>query len=220
MSTRLSQGLGSSGSGETSAPEQTEAEKRFALQCMIAALWKEAYLGLFRLRNNQGPLHATRLLELYAGAGMSVRLLLRKGKNTSAIHQDLGLLGVALDQNQLWRLELYEGLPTSWLESVVEMLEAYKREAESLTELYGILRKLQVGFRQPTLEDEDLVLEQYSPAAENLAKRLLHLDAKMKILQSELSDWHWEKHGQRSVKLWRVENEVFSGRMFQGDVRI
>ncbi|KAJ5802389.1 uncharacterized protein N7503_004839 [Penicillium pulvis] len=214
MSTRLSQGPDSSSSGnarETSASEQTEAEKRLALQGVITALWKEAYLGLCRVWGHTGPTHATRLLELYAGAGMSARLLLCKGKNTSAINQDLGLLGVALEQSQLQGLILYKGLPTSWLESVIEILEAYKRQVASLNELYGILRKLQVGFRQPTLEDENRVLEQFSPAAENLAKRLLHLDARMKILRSELFDWDWgyEAGSNRYERLWLMENQVF-----------
>lgn len=217
MSTSLSQGLGSSGSndaGEKSAPEQTEAETRSALQYMIAALWKEAYLGLYRFRDNQGPTHATRLLELYAGAGMSVRLLLLKGKNTSTIHHDLGLLGIALEQINLRGLILHKRLPISWLKTVVEILEAYEREVVSLKELYGILRNLQVGFRQPTLEDENRVLEQYSPVAENLAKRLLHLNARMKFLQSELDDWTWEHDDRYNLheRIWYIENEAFGGR--------
>lgn len=215
MSTRLSQGLDLDtygDAGDTSAPDQSEAEERVALQYMITTLWKEAYLGLCRVWNRRGPTHATRLLELYAGAGMSVRLLLRKGNNTPAIHQGLGLLGIALEENELQGLVLYKGLPTSWLKSVIEILEAYKREIASLNELYGILRRLQVGFRQPTLEDEDMVLGQFSPAAENLAKRLLHLNARMKILRSELVDWDWQYDAGNNyhARLWLIENEVFA----------
>lgn len=196
--------------GESSTPEEDEPTNRYIeLLYRVPILWKEAYLGLCRIRNNRGPTHVSRLLELYAGAGMSAHLLLHNGKNTSAIHHDLGLLGIALEQNELQSLVLYHGLPDSLLESVIKILEAYKREADNLTELYGILWNLQIDLREPTLKDEILVREQFSPAAESLARRLLHLDAKLKILQSEMSDWNWEERGGRPGDFWYIEQDAF-----------
>lgn len=77
--------------------------------------------------------------------------------------------------------------------------------------IYELLRGLQVGFQAPTVVDKKAVLQQYPPLADNLAQRLLHLDAKLNVLVSKLQDQMWAKHGHYSQKEgWFVENKVFA----------
>ncbi|GFF87355.1 hypothetical protein IFM53868_05120 [Aspergillus udagawae] len=61
--------------------------------------------------------------------------------------------------------------------SVIRLLCAYKNDIHNMSEIYELLRGLQVGFRAPTEVDENAVLQQYPPLADNLGRQLLHLDA-------------------------------------------
>ena len=43
-----------------------------------------------------------------------------------------------------------------------------------------------MGFRTPTENDEQAVLEQFVPSANQFSRRLLHLDARLNVLVSDL----------------------------------
>ncbi|KAJ5578417.1 uncharacterized protein N7459_007381 [Penicillium hispanicum] len=190
-------------------PLQTDQTtlRRQELQEKIFNSWKEVFLGLYQVhgRSSRGPQHYTRLYELFLGAGMSTYVLQdeeranRAGKEerfykrTGGSGNPLGLLGLALQREGARKLGLYDNLPLNMLESVIEILDAYKKEAGKLNELYDLLRSLQVGFRAPTEEDENAVLQQFFPLADQLGRRLLHLDAKLDLLQSEMDDLVWEE---------------------------
>jgi 2-oxo-4-hydroxy-4-carboxy--5-ureidoimidazoline (OHCU) decarboxylase len=74
-------------------------------------------------------------------------------------------------------LKLLDRLDIDLLDNVIQLLCAYKNDIHSMREIYELLRGLQVGFRAPTEADENAVLQQYPPLADNLARRFLHLDA-------------------------------------------
>jgi hypothetical protein len=122
----------------------------------------------------------------------------------------LGLLGVPLSQQGPRELRLFDGLSISSLESVVTLLEAYRGQIPVMDEIYVTLRKLEVGFRTPTKDDEKAVEQQYLPLADALAKYLLHLDALLATLVSKLSDENWKIHGaSQEHNGWLVYDRVY-----------
>lgn len=78
---------------------------------------------------------------------------------------------------------------------MIELLEAYTKEITSMNDMYQLLRRLQVGFRTPTADDEQAVIDQFVPVANQFSKRILHLDARSAVLVSDLEDDFWHKYG-------------------------
>jgi hypothetical protein len=152
------------------------------------------------------------LKELLA-AGMSASHIFES--SDGHLHQlnreygDLGLLRLALSQRAPAQLRLFDGLSINVLESVITLLEAYKRQIPAIDEIYVVLRSLEVGLRVPTTDDEQAVRQQYLPLADALAKQLLHLDARMALLVSKLGDENWENYGDSPKhKGWLVCDRV------------
>jgi hypothetical protein len=79
-------------------------------------------------------------------------------------------------------LKLFDRLDIDSFNSVIRLLCAYKNDIHNMSEIYELLRGLQVGFRAPTEVDENAVLQQYPPLADNLGRQLLHLDAEVEGL--------------------------------------
>lgn len=204
----------STATGYSDRPESPVSAEQ-ALQDKIIALWKVVWQGLYQIHDRDGPFHATRLKEHYFAAGMSALHLIESDDNRSALrrncpHGVLGLLGQALSQSGPKQLRLFHGLSVSSLESVVTLLEAYESQIPAMNEIYTVLRKLEVGFRTPTTEDEQAVKEQFLPLADALAKHLLHLDARLDVLVSKLADENWERHGDSlEHRSWLVYDKVF-----------
>lgn len=188
-----------------SASDKINTEKK-SLEAKIFCLYHLAWLGIYQVHDEHGPDHATRLAELFMGAGMSSyvdkseeEFNNRHGNNprtyTGAESRVLNPLFMALRKNGLKNLKLFEGISVTSLEAVIELLEAYMKEATAVNGLYYLLRELQVGLRIPTEDDEQAVLEQFIPVANQSAKRLLHLDARLKVLVSDMEDEFWNEYG-------------------------
>jgi hypothetical protein len=186
-------------------PDKIDTEKK-NLEAKILSLYRIAWLGIYQVHDEHGPDHATRLAELFMGAGMSSyvdkseeEFNNRHGNNprtyTGAESRVLNPLFMALRKNGLKNLKLFEGISVTSLEAVIELLEAYMKEATAVNGLYYLLRELQVGLRIPTEDDEQAVLEQFIPVANQSAKRLLHLDARLKVLVSDMEDEFWNEYG-------------------------
>ncbi|KAJ5787795.1 hypothetical protein N7457_002785 [Penicillium paradoxum] len=186
---------------ETSEETMTEEKK---LETKIFALYRLAFLGIYRVNDNAGPSHLNRLSELFIGAGMST--FIHKLTENSQLHENhhrtkLGMvrvllpLEIALNDFGLGKLKLFDGISVASLEAVIEILEAYVKEIASVDALYQILRGLQVGLRMPTEDDERAVMDQFVPAADQFARRILHLDARLDVLVSLLEDEFWNQYG-------------------------
>lgn len=197
------------GKGNPNPPVSAEQ----ALQDQIIASWKEVWEGLYRYGDRTRLLHLDRLKEHYFAAGMSASHFTGSDNTGSSLRRDhtvLGLLGLPLQQQGPRQLQLFNGLSIDSLESVVALLEAYKRQIPAMKEIYAVLRKLEVGFRSPTEADENAVREQFLPLADALAKQLLHLDARLAVLVSSLSDESWEIHGDTNEQYgWFVYDRAY-----------
>ena len=204
-----------------SEAEQKEEGERREMHNHIFLLWEEVWLGLYQLHDRQGPYHVDRLRLHYAAAGMSSYLVRqtetqKTDKSMTTTSGVLGLLGYALSRQGPRGLRLYEGLSFSSLEAVIEILQAYRKEIAGLEVVYCVLKGLQVSFRAPTESDEGAVLERYPPVSDALGRRLLHLDARLKVLESELEDETWDKRPAHSgVHGWYVEHKVFPSHYHQ-----
>jgi hypothetical protein len=164
-----------------------------------------------------------RLAELFVGAGMSS--FVNKPEEKFNDHYsnrgrkcklaDIRVLqplraALASGNGGLRSLKLFDGLSVASLEAVIELLQAYVKEIASLNALFQLLRGLQVGFRMPTEDDEKAVLEQFVPAADQFARRILHLDARLDVLVSELEDEFWNEYGPAEGRDgWLVHDVLF-----------
>ncbi|KAJ5915295.1 hypothetical protein N7454_011049 [Penicillium verhagenii] len=204
-----------------SASDKINTEKE-SLEAKIFCLYHLAWLGIYQVHDRNGRDHATRLAELFDGAGMSFYVdnseqepsdpyRKNQGRHSGAESCVLNPLRTALNKKGLMSLKLFEGLSITSLEAVVELLEAYVKEVAGVNTLYQVLRELQVGFRTPTEADEQAVLEQFVPIANQFAKRLLHLDARLKVLVSDMEDEFWNEHGAaKGREGWSVHYALFS----------
>lgn len=204
-----------------SASDKINTEKK-SLEAKIFCLYHLAWLGIYQVHDENGRDHATRLAELFDGAGMSSYVdnskqelsdhyRKNRGIDTGAESCVLNPLWTALAKKGLRSLKLFEGLSITSLEAVIELLEAYVKEVTSVNTLYQVLRELQVGFRIPTEGDEQAVLKQFVPVANQFAKRLLHLDARLNVLVSDMEDEFWNEYGAAKGRDgWFVHYAVFS----------
>jgi hypothetical protein len=191
------------------------------LENQILALWKDVWRGLYRYHNRRkhsfvhgGDAHLNRLTKLYHVAGMSASHIVESSDGhpdrLDRTHGVLGLLSLALAQEGLRSLRLFDGLAISSLESVIELLEAYKRLLPQMDEIYVTLRSLEVDFRMPTTDDVEAVEEKFRPLADTLARQLLHLDARLALLVLNLGDENWENYGDSQAhKTWLVYDRAF-----------
>ena len=204
----------STSTGYSDRPE-TPVSAEQALQDKIVTLWKVVWQDLYQLHDRDGPFHAARLKEHYLAAGMSALHLVESDDDRSALrrnrpHGVLGLLGLALSQLGPKQLRLFDGLSVGSLEPVVTLLEAYESQIPAMNEIYTVLRKLEVGFRTPTTADEQAAKEQFLPLADALAKHLFHLDARLAVLVSKLTDESWERLGDSlEHRSWLVYDKVY-----------
>lgn len=215
-------GVGSRADLETppAACEETITPEK-KLETKIFALYRLVWFGLYRVNDVHGPLHMNRLDDLFVGAGMSSfvnkpeeRLNNNNGNSGRrwklADIRVLQPLRAALTNAGPGDLKLFDGLPVASLEAVVELLEAYAKEIASVNALYQLLRGLQVGLRMPTEDDEKAVLEQFIPTAHEFARRILHLDARLHVLVSDLEDEFWKEFGPVEGRAgWLVHDVLF-----------
>lgn len=173
------------------------------LETKIFSLYRLVWFGIYQVNDRHGPTHMTRLAKLFAGAGMS-SFVNKPGEKLNDHHSYSGKLAdirvlqplrAALTRGGLEYLKPFDGLSVASLEAVVELLEAYVNEISSVNALYQLLRGLQVGLRMPTEDDEKAVLEQFVPTADQFARRILHLDARLDVLVSDLEDEFWNEYG-------------------------
>lgn len=195
-----------------------------ALLNQILSLWKQAWQGLYQYRNksmsyylDRGGSHLNRLTKLYLAAGMSAAHVIKSSNGTPErldhTHGILGLISLALAQEGLRDLRLYDKLSVSSLESVIAHLEAYKSLLPAMDEIYKTLRSLEVGFRMPTIDDEKAVEQKFRPLADTLARQLLHLDTRLALLNLHLEAENRENCGDsvdfKRYKGWLVCDRVF-----------
>jgi len=203
----------------------TEEKK---LEAKIFSLYRLVWLGIYQVHDKEGRTHASRLAELFEGAGMSSYVDKSKqepsDQQRNSLRSRIGAESCVLDP--LWTalkkkgpmsLKLFEGMSVTSLEAVIELLEAYAKEIDSVNALYQLLRELQVGFRTPTEDDEKAVLTQFIPAANDFARRLLHLDARLKVLVTDMEEQFWNEHGAvKGREGWLVHYELFSQSLARG----
>jgi len=184
------------------SPETIEERQRQELLTHIVDLWKKVWFGLYQVKESDSSraiYHVERLRKLYLGAGMSARAVIEENNSLSETETNsstagLGLLNRALSPRYIFRdnglpsLILYDGLSLRTLRSVIELLEAYEREIESLAPVYSLLHQLQIETRLPTPEDEQKVLRDFPPLADPIAKKLLHYDARLGVLNMGIED--------------------------------
>ncbi|KAJ5215651.1 uncharacterized protein N7498_002058 [Penicillium cinerascens] len=206
---------------ETITPEKK-------LEIKIFSLYRLVWNGIYRVNDRHGPTHLNRLAELFVGAGMSS--FVNKPEQIPDEHtvnggrrwnpadiRVLQPLRAALTNPGPRGLRLFDGMSVASLEAVVEVLEAYAKEIASVNALYQLLRGLQVGFRMPTEDDEKAVLEQFIPTAHEFARRILHLDARLCVLVSDLEDEFWNAYGPVTGRDgWLVHDVVFPPIQDQG----
>ncbi|EED24610.1 hypothetical protein TSTA_079650 [Talaromyces stipitatus ATCC 10500] len=171
-------------------------------------MWRRIWLGIYQVHDNHGPYHIERLTQLYLGAGMAVSGMINKPGDSYGRYKTekgpLGLLGCALASQGISRLRLFEGLSIESLKAVIQLLESYKHEVAALGE---------VGLRETTEHDEQAILEHYPPLADPLARRLIHLDARLDVLVADLEDEHMEIYGDSIERNgWLVKDKVFPNR--------
>ncbi|KAJ5937034.1 hypothetical protein N7466_003484 [Penicillium verhagenii] len=203
-----------------SASDKINTEKK-SLEAKMFCLYHLAWLGIYQVHDENGRDHATRLAELFDGAGMSSYVdnseqepgdhyRKNRARYTGAESCVLNPLWTALNKKGLMSLKLFEGPSVTSLEAVIQLLEAYVKEVAGVDTLYQVLRELQVGFRTPTEVDEQAVLKQFVPIANQFAKRLMHLDARLKVLVSDMEDEFWNEHGAaKGREGWLVHYAVF-----------
>ena len=204
-----------------SSEEIMTPEKK--LEIKIFSLYRLVWFGIFQVNDKHGPSHMKRLAELFAGAGMS-SIINRSGEKVKDHHNSgwrrckavdscyLQPLRAALASGSdgLGSLRLFDGLSVASLEAVIELLEAYVKEIESMNALYQLLHGLQVGLRMPTEDDENVVFEQFIPASKQFARRVLHLEARLDVLVSTLEDEFWNEHGPvKGRDGWSVHDVLF-----------
>lgn len=187
------------------AGEETITPKK-KLETKIFSLYHLVWFGIYRVNDRHGPTHMNRLAELFVGAGMS-SFVNKPEEKMNDHHGNSGgrwkladvrvlqPLRAALTNAGPGDLKLFDDLPVASLEAVVELLEAYAKEIATVNALYQLLRGLQVGFRMPTEDDEKAVLEHFIPTAHEFARRILHLDARLHVLVSDLEDEFWNEYG-------------------------
>ncbi|KAJ6127384.1 hypothetical protein N7523_002996 [Penicillium sp. IBT 18751x] len=193
------------------------------LESKIFSLYRQVWLGIFQVNDKHGPSHMKRLAELFTSAGMS-SYINRRGDNPEDHYNSgrrrckpmdtplLRPLHAALMSGSggLGSLRLFDGPSVASLEAVIELLKAYVKEIESMKALYHLPRGLQVGLRMPTEDDEKAVLEQFIPAANQFARQVLHLEARVDLLVSNLEDEFWKKHGPiKGRNGWSVHDVLF-----------
>lgn len=189
----------------------TRLLSREELEDRIVELWKTVWLGLYQVHDASGPRHYDRIKALCLGAGF-----------TSKIYPYAGI--VELDR-RFWRcsenkgiagLKLYEHLSVSTLESVVELLEAYECEIDSLNGLYKILREEQVDVW--SYPQGNSAYRRYMDVAEPLAKNLCWYDVRMAVLDIEIYDEAMALHADdpKLQKGWYIYDKAFPG---SGEIR-
>ncbi|KAJ5764796.1 hypothetical protein N7520_004355 [Penicillium odoratum] len=203
-----------------STSDKINTEKK-SLEAQMFCLYHLAWLGIYQIHDENGRDHSTRLAELFDGAGMSSYVdnseqelndhyRNNRGRDIGAESCVLKPLWTALNKKGLMSLKLFEGVSVTSLEAVIELLEAYVKEVTTVNTLYQILRELQVGFRAPVEGDEQAVLKQFVPVANQFAKRLRHLDARLKVLVSDMEDEFWNEHGAAMGREgWSVHYALF-----------
>ncbi|TQB75710.1 hypothetical protein MPDQ_002010 [Monascus purpureus] len=113
-------------------------------------------------------------------------------------------------------LKLYAHLSVSTLESVVELLEAYACEIDSLNDLYKILREEQVDVWSSPQGSS--AYRRYMDVAEPLAKNLCWYDVRMAVLDIEIYDEAMALHADdpKLQKGWYIYDKAFPG---SGEIR-
>ncbi|BDD56336.1 hypothetical protein MAP00_001806 [Monascus purpureus] len=189
----------------------TRLLSREELEARIVELWRTVWLGLYQVHDARGPRHYDRIKALCLGAGF-----------TSKVYPYAGI--VELDR-RFWRcsenkgiagLKLYAHLSVSTLESVVELLEAYACEIDSLNDLYKILREEQVDVWSSPQGSS--AYRRYMDVAEPLAKNLCWYDVRMAVLDIEIYDEAMALHADdpKLQKGWYIYDKAFPG---SGEIR-
>lgn len=223
LTTRHDDSIDASPSHKKGSSDSTETvtEER-KLEDKIMSLYHVAWLGIYQVHDKDGQSHVSRLAKLFFGAGMtsyvdssevepSCHHDCRQGRyKTGAECRVLDPLWTTLSKQGLASLKLFTGLSVASLEAVIELLEAYVKEVANVNALYQMLRELQVGFRTPTQDDQQAVLDKFVPAMNDLSRRLLHLDARLNVLVLDLEDEFWNANGPvKGREGWRVHDALY-----------
>ncbi|KAJ5825704.1 hypothetical protein N7474_002842 [Penicillium riverlandense] len=154
------------------------------LESRIIQLWKTIWLGLYKVKDTEGPSHYDWLQALSRGAGFG---------NSYGV---LGSLNRHFLQystiNGMASLKLFDNTSMSTLRCVVDILEAYESEIPNLEQLYSILRRAQIGLHQK-LDDNGrddsqkaIFKKRYLALAEPMGRRLTHYDNRMDVLTIDM----------------------------------
>lgn len=153
----------------------------------IANLWEFVYRGLYKAHPK---LDASRLVLLNAlcdGAGATI------GDKSTSGPRLMGSLDKALSfgsrssaHDGIEHLRVHRGNSQEIKDAVIETLEAYSREVESVDEIELALRERQVGFREPVEKDWQDTWADIKDRVESTGNKLIHYHVKVRILQLDI----------------------------------
>ncbi|KAJ5612584.1 hypothetical protein N7510_005778 [Penicillium lagena] len=154
------------------------------LETRIIHLWKTIWLGLYKVKDTEGPSHYEWLQALSRGAnfGNSYGVL---GSLNRHFLQYSSINGMA-------SLKIFDNMPMSTLRCVVDILEAYESEIPNLEQLYSVLRQAQIGLHQRVDENgkddarKAILKKRYLAIAEPMGRRLAHYDNRMDVLAIDM----------------------------------
>ncbi|KAJ5776431.1 uncharacterized protein N7511_001442 [Penicillium nucicola] len=156
---------------------------REQLESRIMKLWKNVWLGLYEINDNEERYHVERIEALYFGAGLirtyrlgEMRVLRRRFMRAET-------------NNGIAAMKLFPDLSLSTLLAVIHILEAYESEIPNLKLLYSILKNGQLGmYETEDAKDRAVVRSKYDAIAEPMEKRIHQYDIRMDVLNMEICD--------------------------------
>lgn len=156
---------------------------RSQLECRIVKLWKQVWLGLYQIDDNEDRYHVERLEALSLGAGLTRTY--RLGELQVLRRHFLR----SETNNGIASLKLFQGLSLSTLLSVIHILEAYESEIDNMRLLYSILRSGQLALHETAdLAQTAVVRTEYMAIAEPMEKRIRQYDIRMNVVNMNICD--------------------------------
>jgi hypothetical protein len=138
------------------SPHQYTAEQYAKLSLhfedRVKNLWKKIWFGLYQVEDEEEVTHATKIRELYAGAGMADLLRKPDHQDTTIYFRGywefigLGRLSEVLVESgptECWpvigRLKMYDGIALDNMQYISVLLREYELQVDKLSELYQFL---------------------------------------------------------------------------------
>lgn len=162
-------------------PQNTEDDDPVLAQ--ITTLWKSTFEALYKSGIKARRYRFDELQALCLGAGASI-------VDTPA-PELLGPLGQALkydfgERHSFHTFRVHKSTSSELKESLKQTLDAFAAEIGQVDLLENLLRERQVPLREPEDSDWEGTLEMIRPIMVSTGRRLLHYDARLRVLQMDM----------------------------------